>query len=213
MRSLARLSLGVLTALVMSVCFSGSHTALAQTNGNSGIIISEFRFDGPNGAGDEFVEIVNNNSVPKTIVSSDANNLKGFSAWGLVAGKPKKICTIPFNTLLAPGQHFLCAKLPGYELSNYAAPDDNIANYTAVGLDADGGVALFSSEDVGVASDGSFSSGTGPVFREDAVGFKKKNSDTFSNPQHPTVREGVGLNPIGRQDPASRAPQTPLNEV
>ena len=174
MRTITRLSFAAVTALVMSVCFSATRTALAQTNGTSGIIISEFRFDGPNGTSDEFVEIVNNNSAPKTIVSSDANNLKGFSVWGLVAGNAQKICTIPFNTLLAPGQHFLCAKTPGYELAGYSgAPDDNIANYTALGLDADGGVALFSSEDVGVASDGSFSSGTGPVFREDAAGFKK----------------------------------------
>jgi len=129
MRSLARLSFAVLTALVMSVCFSATRTALAQTNGTSGIIISEFRLDGPNGTSDEFVEIVNNNTSPKTIVSSDANNLKGFSVWGLVAGNAQKICTIPFNTLLAPGQHFLCAKTPGYELAGYSgAADDNIAN-------------------------------------------------------------------------------------
>src|SRR3989442_2705359 len=209
MRSFACLSSAILTALIMSVCFSAPRTALAQTNGSSGIIISEFRFDGPAGTSDEFVEIVNNNSTPKTIVSSDANNLKGFTVWGLSAGNAIKICTIPFNTLLAPGQHFLCAKTPGYELGNYATPDDNIANYTVLGLDADGGLALFSSEDVGVASDGTFSSPTGTVFREDAVGFKKLNSATFLNPQQPTVREGVGLNPIGRQDPAGRAPFSP----
>src|SRR2546422_9332487 len=170
MRSLARLSFAVLTAPVIVVCFSATRPGLDQPNGSSGIILSEFRFDGPNGTSDEFVEIVNNNSAPKTIVSSDANNLKGFSVWGLSAGNAIKICTIPFNTLLAPGQHFLCAKLPGYELSNYATPDDNIANYTAVGVDADGGVALFSSEDVFVNTDGTFASGTGPVFREDAAG-------------------------------------------
>src|ERR1700730_15789725 len=209
MRSLARLSFAVLTALVMSVCFSATRTALAQTNGSSGIMISEFRMDGPNGTSDEFVEIVNNNSTPKTIVSSDANNLKGFTVWGLVGGVATKICTIPFNTLLAPGQHFLCAKTPGYEFGNYATADDNIANYTALGLDADGGIALFSSEDVGVATNGTFSSGTGPVFREDAVGFKKLNSDTFSNPQKHTVLEVAVLNPIGRQDPAARAAQNP----
>jgi len=209
MRSLARLSFAVLTALVMSVCFSATHTALAQTNGSSGIVISEFRFDGPNGTSDEFVEIVNNTSAPKTIVSSDANNLKGWSVWGLVAGNAQKVCTIPFNTLLAPGQHFLCAKTPGYELGNYGTPNDNIANYTAIGLDADGGVALFSSEDVYVNTDGTFASTTGPAFREDAVGFKKLNSATFTNPQAPAFREGAGLNPIGRQDPASRATQNP----
>lgn len=210
MRSLARLSFAVLTALVMSVCFSATHTALAQTNGTSGIIISEFRFDGPNGTSDEFVEIVNNTSAPKTIVSSDANSLKGFSVFGLVNGNAIKICTIPFNTLLLPGQHFLCAKTPGYELGGYSGtPDDNIANYTAVGLQVDGGVALFSSEDVVINGDGTFFSPTGTAFREDAVGFKKKNSDTNENVFLPLLREGAGLNPIGPQDPAGRFPQTP----
>src|SRR5437870_3912235 len=193
----------------MSVCFSAPRTALDQTNGSSGIMISEFRFDGPAGTSDEFVEIVNNNSAPKTIVSSDANNLKGFTVWGLSAGNAQKICTIPFNTLLAPGQHFLCAKLPGYELSNYATPHDNIANYTAVGLSVDGGLALFSSEDVVVNTDASFFSPTGTAFREDAVGFKKKNSDTNENVFLPLFREGQGLNPIGPQDPASRSSQNP----
>jgi len=210
MRSLARLSFAVLTALVMSVCFSATRTALAQTDDTTtGILISEFRFDGPNGTSDEFVEIVNNNAAPKTIVSSDANNLKGWTVWGLVAGTATKVCTIPFNTLLAPGQHFLCAKTPGYELGGYGTPNDNIANYTAVGLDADGGVALFTSEDVFVNADGSFASGSGLAFRADAVGFKKLNSATFTNPQAPAFREGPGLNPIGRQDPATRATQNP----
>ena len=44
MSSFARLGFAVLTALVMSVCFSATHTAFAQANGTSGIIISEFRF-------------------------------------------------------------------------------------------------------------------------------------------------------------------------
>src|ERR1700730_18290501 len=203
MRTLTRLSFAVVTALVMSVCFSATRTALAQTNGSSGIMISEFRFDGPGGTSDEFVEIVNNNSTPRTIVSSDANNLKGWSAWGLVGGVATKICTIPFNTLLAPGQHFLCAKTPGYEFGGYSGPaDDNIANYTAVGLSVDGGLALFSSEDVVVNTDASFFSPTGTVFREDAVGFKKKNSDTNENVFLPLFREGQGLHPIGPQDAA-----------
>jgi len=214
MSSFARLGFSIMAALVLSVCFSATHTALAQGLGNSGIIISEFRFDGPNGTSDEFVEIVNNTSAAKTVVSSDANNLKGWSLWGLVAGSPVKICTIPFNTLLAPGQHFLCAKTPGYELGGYSqGQDDNIANYTAIGLQVDGGVALFSSEDVVINNDSSFQSPTGDVFREDAVGFSKKQSDTFENVFLPLFREGPGLFPIGPQDPASRAPQVPFDEV
>jgi hypothetical protein len=215
MRSLARLSFAVLTALVMSVCFSATHTALAQTNGNSGIIISEFRLDGPNGTGDEFVEIVNNTSSPKTITSSDAPNFTGFSVWGVVAGAPRKICTIPNGTLLIPGQHFLCARVTpgnvgGYELSNYAAPDSNTFTFQpAASLAVDGGLALFSSEDVQINTDGTFFSTLGNVFREDAVGFKKKNSDTFDLSFAPVFREGAGLNPIGDQTPAGRTNQNP----
>lgn len=196
MRSLARLSFAVLTALVMSVCFSATHTALAQAIGSSGVIISEFRLDGPNGTGDEFVEIVNNTASPKTIVSSDAASLKGWTIWGIVGGNAQKLCTIPFNTLLNPGQHFLCARTPGYELGNYAAPDALMAA-SASTLTADGGVALFSSEDVAVNGDGTWGSFSGDAFREDAVGFKKLNSATFDNVIAPAFREGTGLNPIG----------------
>jgi hypothetical protein len=215
MRSLARLSFAVLTALVMSVCFSATHTALAQTNGSSGIIISEFRLDGPNGTGDEFVEIVNNTSSPKTITSSDAPNFTGFSVWGVVAGAPRKICTIPNGTLLIPGQHFLCARVTpgnvgGYELGNYAAPDSNTFTFQpAASLAVDGGIALFSSEDVQINTDGTFFSTLGSVFREDAVGFKKKNSDTFDLSFASVFREGAGLNPIGDQTPAGRSGQNP----
>jgi len=214
MRSLARLSFAVLTALVMSVCFSATHTALAQTNGSSGILISEFRFDGPNGTGDEFVELVNNNATPKTITSSDAPNFTGFSVWGVVAGAPRKICTVPNGTLLIPGQHYLCARVTpgnvsGYELSNYAAPDFNTTTLQPVNsLNVDGGVALFSSEDVVINGDGTFFSPIGTVFREDAVGFKKKNSDTFDLSFAPAFREGAGLNPIGDQSPNGRSGQT-----
>lgn len=215
MRSLARLSFAVLTALVMSVCFSATRTAVAQTNGTSGIIISEFRLDGPNGSGDEFVEIVNNTNAPKTVVSSDAPLFTGFSVWGIVSGAPRKICTIPNGTLLNPGQHYLCARVTagnvgGYELGNYATPDQTTTVLQPVNsLAFDGGIALFSSEDVIINNDGSFFSGLGQVFREDAVGFKKRNSDTFPLSFAPAFREGVGLNPIGPQDCATRNTQNP----
>jgi hypothetical protein len=190
----------------MSVCFSATHSALAQANGSSGIIISEFRFDGPNGTNDEFVEIVNNSTTPKTIVSSDAGGSKGFSVWGIVGGQARKICTIPLNTLLLSGQHFLCAKVPGYELGGYSqGQDDNINNYTTtLSLGADGGVALFSSEDVVVNNNGTLTTPSGTVFREDAVAFKELNASP-PNPLAAAFREGTGLNPIGPQDPANRA--------
>jgi hypothetical protein len=206
MSSYARLTFAVLAALVLSICFSATHSALAQANGTSGIIISEFRFDGPNGTNDEFVEIVNNSATPKTIVSSDAGGTKGFSVWGIVGGQARKVCTIPINTLLLAGQHYLCAKVPGYELGGYSqGQNDNINNYTTtLSLGADGAVALFSSEDVVVNNDGTLTTPSGPVFREDAVGFRELNLAAAS-PLAAALREGPGLNPIGPQDPAGRA--------
>jgi hypothetical protein len=62
---------------------------------------------------------------------------------------------------------------------------------------------------VQINTDGTFFSTLGSVFREDAVGFKKKNSDTFDLSFAPVFREGAGLNPIGDQTPATRAPQIP----
>jgi hypothetical protein len=186
------------------------------SSGTSGIIISEFRFDGPNGANDEFVELVNNNSMPKTIVSTDAPLFTGFSVWGIVAGQPAKVCTIPNGTVLNPGQHYLCARTTGpgaYELGNYATPDFNTATTPGPsatnGLDVDGGIALFSSEDVQINNDGSVFSALGTVFREDAVGFRKKNSDTFPPSFAGAFREGDGLFPIGNQDCVSRQFQNP----
>jgi hypothetical protein len=115
--------------------------------------------------------------------------------------------------LLNPGQHYLCARTPGYELGGYGTPDFNTATLQPVnGLAVDGGVALFSSEDVVINGNGTFFSALGTVFREDAVGFRKKNSDTFDLSFAPVFREGTGLNPIGPQDPAGRAPQNP-NDV
>lgn len=208
MRSLKRLSFAVITAFILSAYFSSTHTALAQSNGSSGILISEFRLDGPNGAGDEFVEIVNNNSAPFTIISSDVPATDGWSVWGMVGTSAVKICTIPHNTILAPGQHFLCAKSPGYELGGYSKGQDDISitpPYPGNDLIVDGGVALFSSETVTILVNGTWLGSFGNVNREDAVGFKKLNLVADEPSFAPAFREGMGLNPIGPQNPTSRA--------
>lgn len=175
--------------------------------GTSGIKISEFRLDGPSGAGDEFVELVNNTGATITILSTNTPGT-GWSVWGIVGSAPQKICTIPEGTTLVSGQHFLCAKTPDYELGLYAAPDDDINNYTTLGLDVDGGVALFSATNLVIGPSGTWSSSTGPVSREDAVGFRGMTAAaplSFA----PAFREGSGLNPIGPQDPAGRAGKGP----
>jgi hypothetical protein len=213
MRSLTRLSFAILMAFVLNVCFSSTQAALAQ----SGIIISEFRFDGPNGPDDEFVELVNNTGSPIPITSTDNGGQGGFSVWGLAAGVAQQICEIPNGTVLKPGQHFLCARNPGFGMSGYSqGVDDNIA--TAVGLDTDGGVALFSSSTMMISGGVATSKFTGPVLRLDAVGFFGVGVPvshpfpacvSFFNPEQQILRENPPLSPIGPQDPASRLPRTP----
>jgi hypothetical protein len=68
----------------------------------SGIVISEFRFRGPSGANDEFVELFN---AASGTVDIGGWKLQGCSSTS--PGNPSDRATIPANTSLAPGQHYL----------------------------------------------------------------------------------------------------------
>jgi hypothetical protein len=102
----------------------------------SSLIISEFRFRGPGGDLDEFVELYNNSDSPLTVAASDAS--AGFA---LVASDGAIRFTIPNGTVIPARGHFLGANTftGGYSLSTYAAPN---TTYTADIPDY-GGIALF----------------------------------------------------------------------
>src|SRR5687768_8543965 len=73
-------------------------------SGSSPLLISEFRFRGPNGANDEFIEIYNNSNSPHVVSSSD-----GSSGYAVAASDGVARCVIPNGTVIPGRGHFLCA--------------------------------------------------------------------------------------------------------
>ena len=105
-------------------------------------LISEFRFDGPGGDADAFVELYNNTDQPLTVFSND-----GSSGWAVVAANrvggtcnssdpncppPDKFafCIIPNNTVIPARGHFLCVNASGYGLQNYGGSNKAMGDAT-----------------------------------------------------------------------------------
>ena len=101
-----------------------TNTPIAPTH----LVISEFRSRGPLGADDEFVEIYNPTGATVNIGTWTIRRSTGcgFNSLNLV--------TIPANTILLPGQHYLAAAAG----SSAANPDQTFAANIA----DDGGVGL-----------------------------------------------------------------------
>ena len=76
----------------------GASPSLGSTNG---VVISEFRFRGPAGGNDEFVELLNTSAAT---VDVSGWKLQGCSS---TTGAPSDRSTIPAGTSLASGQHYL----------------------------------------------------------------------------------------------------------
>ena len=142
----------------------------------SPLMISEFRFSGPQGANDEFIELYNNDFAPLTVSTSD-----GSSGWAVVSADGVTRFTIPNGTTIPQRGHYLIGNdsVGGYSLSDYggsmaAAPD---GTYTG-DIPAGAGLALFQS-----ANPANYTVGN----RLDAVG--------FSGVADALYREGAGLSP------------------
>ncbi|HEY1365679.1 MAG TPA: lamin tail domain-containing protein [Gaiellaceae bacterium] len=90
-----RIVLGLLTLAVALACAAST---LASA---SGVVISEFRFRGPAGGNDEFVELVNAGSAS---VDVSGWRLQGCAS---ASGAASARVTIPGGVTLAPGDHYL----------------------------------------------------------------------------------------------------------
>jgi hypothetical protein len=71
------------------------------------IVISEFRFRGPNGACDEFIELSNQTDADMTVATTDSS-----AGWAVVAYNPSTVSsttiyTVPVNTVIPARGHFL----------------------------------------------------------------------------------------------------------
>ncbi|HYY57670.1 MAG TPA: lamin tail domain-containing protein [Pyrinomonadaceae bacterium] len=121
--------------------FAQPHLATAP----AAIMISEFRFRGPNGVNDEFVEIFNN--TPYTV---KVDTIDGSGGWALVASDGRVRFIIPVGTLIPSYGHFLAVNALGYSLGSYPAGNGTTAAADAsYALDIpDGsGIALFATAD------------------------------------------------------------------
>ncbi|HLL15706.1 MAG TPA: lamin tail domain-containing protein [Pyrinomonadaceae bacterium] len=129
------------------------------------VLISEFRFNGPNGSADEFIELYNNSN-------SDVN----LSGWTIVApaGTGGGGVLSGLNGIIKPREHYLVAP-SDYSVSGYPAGSGTTAlpdtPYTGGAFLDDGGANLVDMN--------------GTVI--DAVGFSSANGVGF--------REGAGLSP------------------
>ena len=103
----------------------------------SGIVISEYRFRGPKGDNDEFIELFNAGSAPVNVggwlVRVSANNIPTSLATR---------ATIPPNTVIPAGCYFLVANAT--TTTGFVGPGRPTPNltYTTNGFGDDGGVAI-----------------------------------------------------------------------
>ena len=143
----------------------------------SPLIITEFRFRGPNGANDEFVEIYNNSDTDHTVTASD-----GSSGYALVAADGNARFVIPNGTVIPARGHYLGVNTIGYSLAATPAGSGTTATGDATfttDLPDNTGVALFNTSNAA-----NFTLGN----RFDAVG--------SANVANTLYREGVGFSPL-----------------
>ena len=152
------------------------------------LLISEFRLRGPNGPGDEFIEIYNNSDFSHTVNSVDGTSsgyaLVGSSNAVINDNLPATRFVIPNGTVIPARGHILATNSAssGYSLSNYPAGSGLTATPDitfTIQIPDNVGITLF---------------GTSVAFnfnlanRIDAVGSSADNNSLY--------REGAGYAPI-----------------
>lgn len=153
-----------------------SATALTVVTGPfpGDMLISEFRFRGPNGGADEYVELYNNTDAAVSVSAPDGSN-----GWAVVASDGAVRFVIANGTRIPARGYYLGVNSDGYSLSGYPAGAGGGATgdgtYTG-GIADNAGVALFTTDNPSNFND---------AHRLDAVGFSVVNSTTY--------REGGGL--------------------
>lgn len=120
--------------------------------------ISEFRYNGPNGALDEYVEIYNNTGASITVGDNDVAP-SATPGWAIVsADAPTTIkCLIPEGTSIPARGHVLCTNSGGYSLGQYASGNTGASATLATGdftytsdIPINRGIALFRSTNSGL---------------------------------------------------------------
>lgn len=106
-----------------------------------GLIISEFRVRGPNGANDEFIEIYNNSGADHTVAPTSG------TGYGVAASDGVVRCSIPTGTVIPNRGHYLCVNSVSYSLASYPAGNGTTATGDATftaDIPDNAGIAVFS---------------------------------------------------------------------
>src|SRR5829696_1946489 len=133
--------------LALIACASILLFVIPGRTANSPLVISEFRFRGPNGANDEFVEIYNNTDSDHTVVSSD-----GSSGYALAASDGVVRFVIPNGTIIPARGHYLCVNSVAYSLASYPAGNGTTATGDATyttDIPDNAGIAIFNTSIAG----------------------------------------------------------------
>ena len=143
-------------SILAIAALAAPHVAAAAT---AGLVISEFRVRGPNGANDEFVEIYNGTGASHTVTATGTG-----TGYGVASSDGALRCSIPNGTVIPSKGRFVCTNSVGYSMNDYPAGNGTLStgNATyAVDIPDNAGIALFSTN-----VPGEFAFGT----RIDAVG-------------------------------------------
>jgi len=103
------------------------------------LVISEFRVRGPNGANDEFIEIMNATGADHTVAG-------GGTGYAIAASNGVARCIIPNGTVIPNRGHNLCVNSVGYSLASYPAGNGTTATGDATyttDIPDNAGIALF----------------------------------------------------------------------
>ncbi|HWS85982.1 MAG TPA: hypothetical protein VN282_03240 [Pyrinomonadaceae bacterium] len=166
--SLRRPSLFFYAAAFAAFVFLSAAEVSAQ------LIISEFRYRGPNGANDEFIEIYNNSGADHTVTS-----MAPSTGYAVAASNGVARCVIPNGTVIPNRGHYLCVNSVGYSLASYPAGNGTTATGDATyttNIPENAGIAIFNTS---VAANFTLAN------RMDAVGTTAEANTTY--------KEGTGL--------------------
>ncbi len=122
-----------------AIIVDGTGTGTITANVPGTILISELRTSGPNGAGDDFVEIYNNTDTPHTVPAGGYGLFKRGADCNAL---PVLIGTIPATTVIPARGHYLFVGST-YSLGSYAAADVTLTT----DIESDFNVGLFSTVD------------------------------------------------------------------
>ncbi len=167
-------------AIVVNATGTGT---IKAANAAGTLLISELRTSGPNGAGDEFVEIYNNSDSPHTVNASDASPGYGvFKSGADCNATPVLVGTIMNGTVIPARGHYLLVG-SAYSLSNYGGTGAAAGNATLTAdIENDRNVSIFSTTNVLAVS---------TMNRFDAVGFGTNTGNVCD-----LVREGTNLGAV-----------------